>query len=78
VEGHTDNLPIHTKEFPSNWELSTARAISVIRYLEEKGINKERLSALGYGEYRPLVSNNTPENRAINRRVGIIIPISFI
>ena len=73
VEGHTDNLPIHTQRFPSNWELSSARAISVVRYLEKKGLGKELLSAVGYGEYRPLFPNDTPLNRARNRRVEIKI-----
>jgi len=73
VEGHTDNLPIHTEKFPSNWELSTARAINVIKYLGEKEIDKELLSAVGYGEHRPLFPNDTPEHRAANRRVEIVI-----
>lgn len=74
VEGHTDNLPINTTRFPSNWELSTARATSVIRYLvEEEGFDPLSLSAAGYGEYRPIVDNETPDNRALNRRVDIII-----
>jgi len=73
VEGHTDNLPIHTERFPSNWELSAARAISVVKYLEEKGMDKQLLSAVGYGEYRPLFPNDTPEQRARNRRVEIVI-----
>jgi len=73
VEGHTDNLPIHTERFPSNWELSSARAISVVRYLERKGLQRDLLSAVGYGEYRPLFPNDTPEHRAKNRRVEIKI-----
>lgn len=74
IEGHTDNLPINNARFPSNWELSTYRATSVIRYLiEELGFNPERLSAAGYGEYRPVVPNDTPEHRALNRRVDIVI-----
>jgi chemotaxis protein MotB len=74
IEGHTDNIPIHTRKFPSNWELSTARAINVIKYLANiKGIAPERLAGAGYGEVRPLVSNDTPENRAINRRVEVIL-----
>jgi len=73
IEGHTDNLPIHTEEFPSNWELSTARAVNVLRYFVEKEkIPPERLSAVGYGEFRPLFPNDTPEHRARNRRVEII------
>lgn len=78
IEGHTDNLPIYSQEFTSNWELSAARAINVVKYLQEKGINKERLIAAGYGEYRPLVSNDTPEDRAFNRRVEIVVMVSSI
>ncbi len=74
VEGHTDNLPIHTKMFPSNWELSTARAVNVLRYfLEEGELTSERLSAMGYGEFRPVSPNDTPEHRAINRRVELVL-----
>lgn len=74
VEGHTDSLPINTEKFPSNWELSTARATNVIRFLiEEEGLDPARLSAAGYGEYRPVASNATPEGRARNRRVDLVI-----
>ncbi|HLV09757.1 MAG TPA: OmpA family protein [Halanaerobiales bacterium] len=74
VEGHTDNWPINTEQFPSNWELSTARATNVIRYfIEEHQITADRLAAAGYSEYRPLYSNDTRENRAGNRRVEIVI-----
>jgi len=74
VEGHTDNLPINTYRFPSNWELSATRATTVVRYLAEKhGIPPERLSAAGYGEWRPVVPNDTPEQRAQNRRVDIVV-----
>ncbi len=74
IEGHTDDLPIHTAEFPSNWELSTARALSVLKFfLENSHIEPQRLSAVGYGEYHPLVPNTSPENRAKNRRVEIYI-----
>lgn len=73
IEGHTDNLPIHTEKFPSNWELSTARAVNVLRYfLEIHKISPERLSAVGFGEYQPLVSNDDPQKRSKNRRVEII------
>jgi chemotaxis protein MotB len=74
VEGHTDNIPINTPEFPSNWQLSTARATNVIMYwipLYPNAAN--RLSAAGYGEYRPVASNNSEYGRAKNRRVEIII-----
>jgi len=76
IEGHTDNLPIYNKRFPSNWELSAARAISVVKYFQEKGLSSERLSAMGYGEYRPLVPNDTAEHRALNRRIEILIKVS--
>lgn len=74
VEGHTDNLPINNAEFASNWELSVRRATNVVRYLiEEQGFDAKKLSAAGYAEYRPLRPNDTPENRAMNRRVDIVI-----
>jgi chemotaxis protein MotB len=74
VEGHTDNVPIHTAAFPSNWELSTARATNVVRYLvENKGVSPQRISARGFGEYRPVASNATDEGRSLNRRVDIVI-----
>jgi len=73
IEGHTDDLPIKTAQFPSNWELSTARAVKVLRYfVETGGIANRRLSAAGFGEYQPLVPNDSPEHRAQNRRVEII------
>lgn len=73
VEGHTDNLPIHTENFPSNWELSTARASSVIRLFIENGVETNRLTAIGYGENRPIETNETPEGRQRNRRVAVMI-----
>jgi chemotaxis protein MotB len=74
VEGHTDNRPIRTALFPSNWELSTARATQVLQYLiSTSGIPPERLSAVGYGEYRPTADNETIEGRAANRRVDLVI-----
>jgi len=73
VEGHTDNVPIYTKQFQSNWELSTARATSVVRYLISKGIDPRKISAIGYGEYRPIAPNDTPENRQKNRRVVFFV-----
>jgi len=70
VEGHTDNVPINTSEFPSNWELSTARAVNVLRYFLKKGtIAADRLSAVGFSRYHPLMSNESDEGRKINRRV---------
>jgi chemotaxis protein MotB len=74
VEGHTDNVPIHTARYPSNWELSIARAVSVVKYFAESGkINPQRLSAVGYGATRPLVPNDSPANRSRNRRVEIVL-----
>lgn len=73
VEGHTDNLPINTENFPSNWELSSARASSVIRLFIEKGVEAHRLTAIGYGENRPIESNETFEGRKRNRRVTVMI-----
>lgn len=73
VEGHTDDLPINTAKYPSNWELSTARATNVLRYLIEQGIQGDRLSAVGYSKYHPLYENNSEENRRKNRRVDIVI-----
>ncbi|AMD01802.1 OmpA/MotB family protein [Halomonas chromatireducens] len=73
VEGHTDSIPIATARFPSNWELSSARAIAVLRYLAELGVDIERLRAVGYAETRPLASNETAEGRAENRRVELLL-----
>ena len=74
IEGHTDNVPIQTKRFPSNWELSVARAVNVVKYFAEVGkLDPRRLSAVGYGESRPLVANDTPANRQKNRRVEILL-----
>ncbi len=74
VEGHTDNAPIKTAQFPSNWELSAARATQVVRYLvDEKKFPQEKIAATGYGEYHPLGSNDTPEAKAQNRRVDFVI-----
>lgn len=73
IEGYTDNVPIHTKQFPSNWELSSARAIDVVRYLISVGISPPRLSGVGYGKYHPVVPNNTPAQRQENRRINIVI-----
>lgn len=73
IEGHTDDLPIHTAKFPSNWELSTSRATNVLRYLLEHGLDPKKLSAVGYGEYHPIVPNSDEESRQKNRRVDIVI-----
>lgn len=71
VEGHTDNIPIHTQRFPSNWELSTMRAVNILRYLRQNGIPATRLSAVGFAEHRPIADNDTPEGRRQNRRIEI-------
>lgn len=74
VEGHTDNLPIHTAQYPSNWELSTARATAVVEDLINNAhFPPQRLSAVGYGEYRPVAPNDTDAHRQENRRVDIVI-----
>jgi chemotaxis protein MotB len=72
VEGHTDNLPIRTAKFPSNWELSTMRAVNILRYLQQNNIPSERLAAIGFAEYRPTAGNDTPEGRQKNRRIEIL------
>jgi len=73
VEGHTDNVPIRTSRFPSNWELSAARAIAVVRHLRAAGLAPGRLKAVGYGENRPVAPNATAKGRARNRRVAIVL-----
>jgi chemotaxis protein MotB len=73
VEGHTDNVPIASAQFPSNWELSTARAITVTRYLIAHGVNRNRLAAAGYADTHPVAENATATGRALNRRVEIVV-----
>lgn len=74
IEGHTDNVPIHTKRFPSNWELSTARAVNVVKYFVEScNIQPQRFSAVGYGQSKPLFPNDSVAHRAKNRRVEIVL-----
>jgi chemotaxis protein MotB len=74
VEGHTDNVPIRTAQFPSNWELSATRAVMVVRALSELyGVPSDHLAAIGYADTRPVVPNLTPDQRAKNRRVEVII-----
>lgn len=74
IEGHTDNTPVKNSElFPSNWELSTARAANVLHYLADFGVQEDRFSIAGYADTRPKFSNDSPESRAYNRRVDIII-----
>jgi chemotaxis protein MotB len=73
VEGHTDNVPVATATYPTNWELSSARATAVLRALLDVGVAPNRLRAAGYAEYRPVATNVTPEGRAQNRRADIVI-----
>src|SRR5690348_16472318 len=73
IVGHTDNVPIKTRVFPSNWELSVARATTVVRYLQETGIPPERMIASGRAEYQPVAENDTPEGRKKNRRIEITL-----
>lgn len=74
VEGHTDNIPINTVQYPSNWHLSVDRALSTAYYLiQNEGLSAEKVSVVGYAEYRPIASNDLPETRALNRRVDIVI-----
>ena len=73
VEGHTDDQPIRNGRFPSNWELSTARAAAVTRLLDDEGVDPTRLSAVGFGENRPIAANDSDEGRAENRRVVIVV-----
>lgn len=73
VDGYTDNTPIHTPIYPSNWELSTDRAASVAKYFITKGFDPSKVKIAGYGQYHPIVPNTTPENKAQNRRVEITI-----
>jgi len=77
ISGHTDNIPITYSNWKSNWELSSARATSVLYYLEDQGIPSKKLSATGYGEHRPIASNDTQVGRSRNRRVEIVILPEF-
>lgn len=79
VSGHTDNMPINTREFPSNWELSSQRAVNFMRFLlsQQQGLMPARFSATGYGEFRPLAGNNTVEGRSANRRVEVLIQRNY-
>lgn len=73
IEGHTDNKPIHTAKFPSNWELAAARAINVTKYLQQQNIDPAILSAVAFGEFKPIADNGTVEGRAKNRRIAIVL-----
>jgi len=72
IEGHTDNTPIHTEKFPSNWELSASRASNVARMLIEHGFPPEKVSVEGFAEFRPKVLNDSVKNRARNRRIEVV------
>jgi len=75
IECHTDNVPIHSSRFASNWDLSTARATATVRLLiTQNNFDPQRLSVAGYAEYRPIASNSFPEGRAMNRRVDVVVP----
>lgn len=73
VEGHTDDVPLGRGPFATNWELSTARALAVVRLLQDSGVDPTRLAAAGYGEFQPIASNDTPEGRSENRRIEIVL-----
>ncbi len=73
VEGHTDDIPIRNEIYPTNWELSAARSASLVRALSRRGVKPSRLTAIGYGQYRPKASNKTYQGRQTNRRVAIVI-----
>ena len=71
VEGHTDNIPISTEQYPSNWELSTARAIAVAKIMMKNGVSSDKINVAGYGEHKPLLENNNSTNREKNRRIEL-------
>lgn len=73
IAGHTDDRPIRSSRYPSNWELSTSRAVNVVKFLQEAGVPPQRLSAAGFSEYQPAVPNDSEDNRALNRRIEIIL-----
>lgn len=73
VEGHTDDVPTGGGQFPSNWELSLARAMAVVRSLQNAGVDPTFLSAAGYGQYQPIAANDSAENRSLNRRIEIVL-----
>ena len=73
VEGHTDNVPMKSSRYPSNWELSTARALNVVHLMVAEGVDPKNISAAGFGEFQPRADNETPEGKALNRRIEIIM-----
>lgn len=78
IEGHTDNIPIHNSQYASNWDLSSARAIEIVRlFITQYQFVPQRLSAAGYSEYHPIASNDTPQGRQLNRRVDVVVKARF-
>ncbi len=79
ISGHTDNVPINTAQFPSNWELSSSRALNFMKYIiaQDARLNPRRFSAVGYSEYRPIASNDTDDGRQQNRRVEVFIARNY-
>ena len=80
IQGHTDNVPIGASiiaRYPTNWELSTARSTTVVRYLQDKGVKPQDLGASGFGEYRPVASNDTEEGRQRNRRIDVVLSPAY-
>ena len=73
VEGHTDNVPMKSARYPSNWELSTARALNVVHLMVQEGVDAKNISAAGFGEFQPRADNEEKEGRALNRRIEIIM-----
>jgi chemotaxis protein MotB len=73
VEGHTDNVPLTRGAFATNWDLSAARALAVVRFLQESGVDPTKLAGAGYGEFQPIAPNDTPEGRSLNRRIEIVL-----
>lgn len=73
IEGHTDNVPIHSAKYPSNWELASARALSVVRIMIKDGLPAERISAASFGDTKPVASNDSKEGRALNRRIDVVV-----
>jgi chemotaxis protein MotB len=73
VEGHTDNVPAKSTKYSTNWELSAARALAVVQFLQAQGVDPANLAAAGYGEFKPIASNDTPEGRSLNRRIEIVL-----
>ncbi len=73
VEGHTDDVPLHKGPYKTNWELSVARALAVVKSLQDNGVDPKLLSAAGFGEYHPIAPNDSPQNRSLNRRIEIVL-----